>query len=378
MVDRPVARAGSFGVSLTEFDQPVAGDIAGTLPAVTGSASGTLTLYNAGTIACTLPTLTGAVSGVVANPGPVDGTIAGTLPVVTAALVGATVAGTMAGTLQPITAALDGLVISDGSIAPTLPAVTAELTGTHTPPAVTGDIAGILPALIGELQGRGGIGVDVAYAESVYRKRREREKKRLAAERALNKRIRQKLGLEPPDPEPAEEVQQAPLGPFFMAPDLASVPLRAELAALMGALGARQAQALKAQNEEALKAILAADDALPGTGIDMAQLEEWMRQAAAMGSNVMSFAQELQNLVGAAQGASDSNAQVTEAIQQLAQMTQQQGQMLGQIGQALMQMIQGQQQLMAAVKAPRKKNITVNRDPATHRVLGATSVEEGE
>jgi hypothetical protein len=377
MVDRPVARAGSFGVSLTEFDQPVAGDIAGTLPAITGALSGTLTLYNAGTIACTLPTLTGAVSGVVANPDPVTGTIAGTLPVVTAALVGATVAGTVAGTLQPITAALSGLVISDGSLASTLPAVTAELTGTHTPPAVSGTIAGTLPALVGELQGRGGIGVDVAYAESVYRKRRERERKRLAAERALNKRIRQKLGLEPPDPEPAEEVQQAPLGAFFVGPDLASVPLRAELAALMGELGARQAQALRAQNEEALKAILAADDGLPGIGIDMAQLEEWMRQAQAMGSNVMSFAQELQNLVGAAQGATDSNAQVTEAIQQLAQMTQAQGQMLGQIGQALMQMIEGQNQMAAALKAPRKKRLNVTRG-ARGEVTGADVIEGDE
>jgi hypothetical protein len=377
MVDRPVARAGSFGVSLTEFDQPVAGDIAGTLPVVTGALSGTLTLYNAGTIACTLPTLTGAVSGVVANPDPVTGTIAGTLPVVTAALVGATVAGTVAGTLQPITAALSGLVISDGSLASTLPAVTAELTGTHTPPAVSGTIAGTLPALVGELQGRGGIGVDVAYAESVYRKRRERERKRLAAERALNKRIRQKLGLEPPDPEPAEEVQQAPLGAFFVGPDLASVPLRAELATLMGELGARQAQALRAQNEEALKAILAADDGLPGIGIDMAQLEEWMRQAQAMGSNVMSFAQELQNLVGAAQGATDSNAQVTEAIQQLAQMTQAQGQMLGQIGQALMQMIEGQNQMAAALKAPRKKRLNVTRG-ARGEVTGADVIEGDE
>jgi hypothetical protein len=377
MVDRPVARAGSFGVSLTEFDQPVAGDIAGTLPAITGALSGTLTLYNAGTIACTLPTLTGAVSGTVANPDPVTGTIAGTLPAVTAALVGATVAGTVAGTLAPITAALSGLVISDGSLASTLPAVTAELTGTHTPPAVSGTIAGTLPALVGELQGRGGIGVDVAYAESVYRKRREREKKRLAEQRALNKRIRQKLGLEPPDPEPAEEVQQAPLGAFFMAPDLASVPLRAELAALMGELGARQARALTAQNEEALKAILAADDGLPGTGIDMAQLEEWMRQAQAMGSNVMSFAQELQNLVGAAQGATDSNAQVTEAIQQLAQMTQAQGQMLGQIGQALMQMIEGQNQMAAALKAPRKKRLNVTRG-ARGEVTGADVIEGDE
>jgi hypothetical protein len=377
MVDRPVARAGSFGVSLTEFDQPVAGDIAGTLPAITGSLAGTLTLYNAGTIACTLPTLTGALSGTIANPTAVTGTIAGTLPVVTAALVGATVAGTVAGTLQPITAALSGLVISDGSVASTLPAVTAELTGTHTPPAVSGTIAGTLPALVGELQGRGGIGVDVAYAESVYRKRRERERKRLAAERALNKRIRQKLGLEPPDPEPAEEVQQAPLGAFFVGPDLASVPLRAELATLMGELGARQAQALRAQNEEALKAILAADDGLPGIGIDMAQLEEWMRQAQAMGSNVMSFAQELQNLVGAAQGATDSNAQVTEAIQQLAQMTQAQGQMLGQIGQALMQMIEGQNQMAAALKAPRKKRLNVTRG-ARGEVTGADVIEGDE
>jgi hypothetical protein len=155
------------------------------------------------------------------------------------------------------------------------------------------------------------------------------------------------------------------------------VPLRAELAALMGELGARQAQALKAQNEEALKAILAADDGLPGIGIDMAQLEEWMRQAQAMGSNVMSFAQELQNLVGAAQGATDSNAQVTEAIQQRAQMTQAQGQMLGQIGQALMQMIEGQNQMAAALKAPRKKRLNVTRG-ARGEVTGADVIEGDE
>jgi hypothetical protein len=187
--------------------------------------------------------------------------------------------------------------------------------------------------------------------------------------------------LEPPDPEPAEEVQQAPLGAFFVGPDLASVPLRAELAALMGELGARQAQALKAQNEEALKAILAADDGLPGIGIDMNQIEEAMRQMRASGEGVLAFAKEVQALGQQAEEANTQNTQVLEQVaamgQRLAQMTQQQGQMLGQIGQALMQMIEGQNQMAAALKAPRKKRLNVTRG-ARGEVTGADVIEGDE
>jgi hypothetical protein len=385
------SRVGAFGLPEVDYStDEIAGAVAGTLPAITASLTGTHALSFFGTIGGTLPAVTASIAATT-SPAP-TGTIAGSLAAVTAALSGTIiqpVTGSVAGSLPAVTAALAGLVISDGFIAATLPAVTAALDGTHTPPAVSGTMAGTLPRIIAALEGSGGRGSDVAFPEKVYKAKKRREAQRLAEKAALNKRIRQKLGLEPPDPEPDLAVPEAPSpGPFFVAPDLASVPLRAELAALQGRLSQHEAAQLKAQNEEAFKAILAADDGTPGLGLDPSMLEEAMVRLRANGQSVTAFAQEVQALAGQAEEANSQTNQLLEQFQaaqqqiadQVAQTAQVQAQTteaLGQLGQVLMQMLEGQNQLTAAVKAPRKKKLTVTRGP-DNRVLGADVIEEGE
>ncbi len=384
---------------------PVAfGTLAGVLPRITAALAGAQTDAPTGTIGATLPSVTAALSGI--HTAPTTGTIEGTLPAVTAALTGASTAGAIEATLPAVTAALAGVhVISgvDGLLTATLPAVTAALTGVTiggtiaaTLPAVTsaltgsvavtGTLAGTLGAVTARIEGSGGVGQDVAFPEKVYR-RKKREAERKAAEKAaLNKRIRQALGLEPPDPEPElEPIPEGPAGPFFVAPDLASLPLRAELAQLQGQFDEASAARLKTYNEEAFKVLLAADDGTPGLGIDPAILEDAMARMRANGQSVTAFAQEVQALAGQAE---EANGQTQQLLEQFAAMQQQTAQALQQIAemqqqnqaqmaQALSMLAENQTQLTAAVKAPRKKKMNVLRGP-DQRVTGAEVIEEGE
>ncbi|HEY1177712.1 MAG TPA: discoidin domain-containing protein [Phytomonospora sp.] len=120
----------------------VTGSVAGTLPALTGSASGAVATSTTGTVAGTLPALTGSATGDSITTGASDGT----LPALTGSVL-ADVAG-----------------VIGGVIAGTLPALGGSVSAEVTPP-VTGTVAGTLPSLTGRVNGAGA--EDMLVARSV-------------------------------------------------------------------------------------------------------------------------------------------------------------------------------------------------------------------
>lgn len=129
----------------------VNGATAGELPAVTGSMAGALSV--AGAVAVTLPTVTGTLTGGLGVTGAIDGD----LDHVTGALQAeSTAAGSLAGTLPGVTGGLAGAVGSDvtGALTGTLPALTGGLAGAAT---AEGAVAGALPGLAGALTGFVGV-----------------------------------------------------------------------------------------------------------------------------------------------------------------------------------------------------------------------------
>jgi hypothetical protein len=439
--DVAASRVGPLGFPAVAYeDDSTQGVLAASLPALTGALTGTFFLSHFGTIAASLPKLTSTTSGTINNPEPRFGPIIGTLPKLTGVLAGISTTnyigtldatlpaltgsiaatsvdpttGTLAGSLQALTGALLGTHTEadaiSGHIMASLPALTGALAGTTiggtlsgTLPAltgvlagtvnITGTLAGTLPVLTGRLEGSGGQTADVGYPESVYRKKGAAERRRKAERDALNKRIRQKLGLEPPDPE--EEVEplapDGPLPPFLIGPDLGSVGSRRELALLKEELATLDGERRRVQGNHALAALMLADDSLPGA--DVPDLEDLMAVTRVNGAGIAAFAKEVQAL---AQTGEEANGQTQQLVEQFSQMTEQLAQavaqstqaqaesaqqsqeILSQIAQAIGALTQSQGQLMEAVKAPRKRTITVNRDPKTNRVLGANSLEEVE
>ncbi|MDH2429321.1 alkaline phosphatase D family protein [Sphaerisporangium sp. TRM90804] len=105
----------------TGLAETITGDLAATLPALTGVGSASVAVT--GTAAATLPGLTGSASAVVA------------------------VSGSGAATLPPLTGQASGTVAVTAQAAATLPPLTAEGTGTVT---VLGSAAAVLPALTGD------------------------------------------------------------------------------------------------------------------------------------------------------------------------------------------------------------------------------------
>ena len=146
----------------------VAGTLAATLPALTGSLAGTVSVT--GDLAATLPALTGALTGDVAGPvtgalagqlaalvgsltGVVtsSGELAGILPVLTGSATGTvTVSAALDGTLPALTGSAAGLVTNTGTIAGTLPTLTGQIAGQVT---ASGAIAGVFPVLTGQITG---------------------------------------------------------------------------------------------------------------------------------------------------------------------------------------------------------------------------------
>jgi hypothetical protein len=123
----------------------VTGEGAGTLPSLTGAASGSPIVT--GTAAGTLPSLTGAAAG---SP-IVSGTAEGTLPSLTGAAAGSPViTGTAAGTLPSLVGAGSNDSTITGTGEGTLPSLTGAASGS---PVVTGTAAGTLPSLTGESSG---------------------------------------------------------------------------------------------------------------------------------------------------------------------------------------------------------------------------------
>jgi flagellar hook-basal body complex protein FliE len=408
----PVSRVSSFGVPASDLDDTEAvGVIDANLNAVTAALTGTATPYNFGTVASSLNAVTTALTGTVANPTPVTGSVASTLSAVTAALAGnmaAPITGTQASSLNAVTAALAGETIG-GSIAgmlgaavsaslggtttgndvvghinnAQLSAVTAALTGTHTPPAVTGTAAGLLSAVRAAMEGQGGTSnlPGDSYPWEKIKKRRERLR---AEEQALNRKIRQRLGLEPPDPEPEAALEPGPQAPepFYVSPNLGLVPLLERVGQLRGELQGLEAEHDAAIAEMALRAILLADDASPSIGeIDLPMLEEEM---ARPNSEVMIMTPGMATpLSELSQGMSQGMAQLGQGQQQMGQgIVQALQQMMAQLAESQMKtdeaiqaLAQGQQDLAKAIKAPRKKSFTVKRG-RDGRVAGADMMEE--
>lgn len=356
MVERAVSRAGSFGPSLTEYDQPVAGSFASTLAPVTAAFSGTSVPHNFGTFASTLPGLVVALSGTVANPGDV--------------------AGNFAAVLTPITAVFSGVMAPAGTFDATLPGLQTAFVG-EVAQAITGTFASTLASLQAAFIGDAGAipaGID-PYAPAVYKTLAKRRRRKVKEAADLKRRLRQLAGLEPPDPDEPEQPPGPLPGPFWLKPDLATGPLRERLATLEDELAEIDRQRLKLRNAEAVRAVLLADSANPDIGPDPELLEMFMRQIQAAGGNVLSFAKELQELVGAANGANDQSAAVNESLQQMMAGMAQQQQMLGQLAQALVAMVENQNALMVAVKAPRRKRMNVTRD-GNRMITGAEVLEE--
>lgn len=112
------------------------GTAAASLPALTGSAAGTVALpASSGTVAATLPSLSAAAAGTYTPP-VTTGAVAAALPALTGF-----VAGTHTSNDQV------------GAVAVTLPALTGSVDGTFAPAPVTGDVAATLPALTGAADG---------------------------------------------------------------------------------------------------------------------------------------------------------------------------------------------------------------------------------
>jgi hypothetical protein len=123
----------------------VTGTLAATLPALTGSLTGTVPVT--GTLAGQLPALTGSLTADVT----VSGQIAGILPALSGSATGTvTVSAALDGTLPALTGSAAGLVTNTGTIAGTLPALTGQMVGQVT---ASGQIAGALPALTGQITG---------------------------------------------------------------------------------------------------------------------------------------------------------------------------------------------------------------------------------
>lgn len=151
----------------------VTGEIAGTLPDLTGDLAGVGSA--AGTVADALPELTstlagtasaaGAVAGALpeldgqlAGVGSAAGAVAGDLPELAGALTGESdaVAGTVAGDLPELDGALAGASTGLALLSGNLPELTGTLDGTVAGVA-TGTVGGDLPALDGQLAGAGSV-----------------------------------------------------------------------------------------------------------------------------------------------------------------------------------------------------------------------------
>jgi hypothetical protein len=118
----------------------VSGSAAGTLSSTTGAASGTPVIT--GTGAGTVPSVTGSAANTT------TGTGAGTLPSLTGSGVGTPViVGSTDGTVPSLTGAASGAPIVTGIAAAVLPSLTGSASGT---PIIVGSGAGTLPRLTGE------------------------------------------------------------------------------------------------------------------------------------------------------------------------------------------------------------------------------------
>lgn len=169
---RPQGSAWDIG-AFERVSSGFTGTIAATLPALTGSASGTITF--SGTATTTLPALSGAATGWVEATGAgvatlpsltasaqgaitFTGAATATLPALTADASGTfaeagAVTGTAAATLPALTATASGLLTFTGTVQAILPALNADLSGWAQ---VTGDIAATLPSLTASGTGIGG------------------------------------------------------------------------------------------------------------------------------------------------------------------------------------------------------------------------------
>lgn len=133
------------------------GTLAGSTPALTGAATGgTSTPTTSGAMTGTLPSLEGAATGV----SRVLATLDAVLPALQGALTGSagsTVAGQAAGTLPALQGTATGVLAASGAVAGTLPALQGAAAGLVV---VSGAIAGTLPALRGVV-------LDAVFAEPV-------------------------------------------------------------------------------------------------------------------------------------------------------------------------------------------------------------------
>lgn len=147
-----------------ETDETITADLAGTLPALTGSLTANEILR--ASVAAALPALTGALTAAEIEPAAIAATLpaltgalaarlleeaelAGTLP----ALVGSLAAdvdepGVISGVLPALTGSLAAALVERAQLAATLPRLTAALVGNINPQA---ELAGVLPALTGHL-----------------------------------------------------------------------------------------------------------------------------------------------------------------------------------------------------------------------------------
>ncbi|MEV0968522.1 hypothetical protein [Microtetraspora glauca] len=131
----------------------VTGTLAGALPSLGASVSGTLVAP--GVLSGALPPLGASASGQVR----VSGSAAAVLPALTASLSGGlAAAGSMAAALPPLAGTLAGAAIASGALTASLPPLAADLAGA-IPQDVSGALAATLPALsagiVGEMLARG-------------------------------------------------------------------------------------------------------------------------------------------------------------------------------------------------------------------------------